>query len=93
MNVTKAHVLRAIELLEAETERFCCHALTAALANAERYHDAPYSYDQMAEEFLHPLLRADEIDVRGAWDSPPDSRNRYPLSRVEWMQKIADSMP
>jgi len=86
--ITPEVIERAIGLLPIKT--YCC--ISVAVSIREEY-NCRYEYSEIiSKEFLHPLLKRDNISNGGSWTFDNDPDYDYPISRRDWLRKIAQEL-
>lgn len=86
--ITPEVLEEAIEWLESET--YCCHALASAI-EGKPYILTSFEADNLAREFLEPLLQQDGISDTGTW-TVCGTIKLLPFTRSEWLRKIEQEL-
>ena len=73
-----------------ETETYCCHALASAI-EGKPYILTSFEADNLAREFLEPLLQQDGISDTGTW-TRCGTIKLLSFTREEWLRKIAQEL-
>ena len=86
--ITPEVLEEAIEWLETET--YCCYALASAI-EGEPDILTSFEADNLAREFLEPLLQRDGISNTGTWTAC-GTMKLLPFTRPEYLRKIAQEL-
>jgi hypothetical protein len=73
-----------------DTETYCCYALASAI-EGKPYILTSFEADNLAREFLEPLLQQDGISDTGTWTFC-GTMKLLPFTRSEWLRKIAQEL-
>ena len=73
-----------------DIETYCCYALASAI-EGKPYILISFEADNLAREFLEPLLQQDRISDTGTW-TVCGTMKPLPFTRSEWLRKIAQEL-